>query len=100
MKKILAKDKLLRPALKKISIKKFVLKSIFKNFNFFLLIRWNAFTLLKKWINKQNSEISAVNRCLKTTNKKRFNKLTRLSRQSFLKSIRFGYANGIKKSSW
>lgn len=100
MKKILVKDKLLRLELKKIAIKKLVLKSIFKNTNFFILIRWKSFTLLKNLITKQNSEISTTNRCLETINKKRFNKLTRLSRQCFLKSIRFGYINGVKKSSW
>jgi ribosomal protein S14 len=99
MKKLIEKDKKLR---KQVIIKEhehFILKSIFKNLNFFNLIRWNAHIKLK--IETQNaSKHSAVSRCLYTINKKKFNKLTGFSRHVFLKQIRSGSITGIKKSSW
>ena len=69
MKKLLEKDKKLYLKIKKTDTKQFILKSIFENSNFFFLIRWNAFTKLKK-LSKNNSKISITNRCLYTINKK------------------------------
>jgi len=46
MKKLLEKDKKLRLRIKRAETKIFVLKSIFNNFNFFILVRWNAFLKL------------------------------------------------------
>lgn len=99
MKKLLVKDKKLRQNILKAENKHFVLKSIFKNFNFFILIRWNAFSKLK-FLTQNCSKISTVNRCLFSINKKRFNKLTGFSRHVFLKTIRAGEVSGLKKSSW
>lgn len=99
MKKLLQKDIELRNKIALNDKKHFILKSIIKNFNFFILIRWNAFLELKK-ITKNASKTSTVGRCLETTNKKRFSKLTSFSRHVFLKSIREGNIHGIKKSSW
>jgi len=99
MKKLLEKDKYHRKQIKTKNYQHFVLKSIFKNFNFFILIRWNAFLKLKK-LSENKSQISLTNRCLYTINKKRFNKLTCFSRHIFLKLIRTGNINGIKKISW
>jgi ribosomal protein S14 len=99
MKKLIVKDKKARNYLVNIENKHFVLKSIFKNFNFFILVRWNAFLQLK--ILTQNlSKVSITNRCLDSVNKKRFNILTGFSRHVFLKIVRSGAINGIKKSSW
>lgn len=99
MKKLLEKDINLRKGIKELEKQHYVLKSIFKNNNFFTLIRWNAFLKLRN-IGFQNSKVSVVNRCLKTINKKRFNKLTLFSRHIFLKLIRAGSISGMKKASW
>lgn len=98
MKKLIEKDKKLRLNIKKIEKKHFVLKSIFNNFNFFVLIRWNAFLKLKS-LSKNNSRVSISPKCLYSVNKKRFNKLTNFSRHIFLKLIRSGEITGFKKSS-
>jgi ribosomal protein S14 len=99
MKKLLEKDKKLRQHILINEKKHFILKSIIKNFNFFTLIRWNAFLKLKT-LTKSSSKVSTVNRCLYSINKKRFNKLTGFSRHVFLKAIRSGSIIGIKKASW
>jgi ribosomal protein S14 len=99
MKKLLEKDKKYRIQIQNKDYQHFVLKSIFKNFNFFILIRWNAIVKLKK-LAKRKSKISLINRCLYTVNKKRFNKLTCFSRHVFLKLIRTGNIYGVKKISW
>jgi ribosomal protein S14 len=99
MKKLLEKDKKLRIRIKQLEKKQFILKSIFKNFNFFVLVRWNAFLKLKTLV-KKTSIISLSNRCLYSINKKRFNKLTFFSRHVFLKLIRSGKISNIQKTSW
>jgi ribosomal protein S14 len=99
MKKLIEKDKKLRLHIVKTENKHFILKSIIKNFNFFILIRWNAFLQLKT-LTQKFSKISITNRCLNSINKKRFNKLTGFSRHVFLKTVREGSVNGIRKSSW
>lgn len=99
MKALLEKDKKLRQRVYSIEDEHFVLKSIVKNFNFFTLIRWNAYLKLKA-LAKSSSKVSTVNRCLSSYNKKRFNKLTGFSRHIFLKKIRSGVITGVKKSSW
>lgn len=99
MEKLIIKDKKLRKQVYKKEKDKFVLKSIFKNFNFFSLIRWNAFMKLKKVTNLA-SEISTSNRCVYTVNKKRLDKSTLFSRHTFLKLIRAGKISNITKSSW
>jgi len=99
MKKLLEKDKNLRLNIKKIEKQHFVLKHIFKNSNFFTLIRWNAFSKLKT-LSLLGSKVSLSSRCLKSINKKKFNKLTTFSRHIFLKLIRSGGVSGIQKSSW
>jgi len=99
MKKLIEKDKKLRRHIKLLENQYFILRSILKNFNFFVLIRWNAFLKLKI-LTTNNSKVSMTNRCLQSINKKRFNKLTAFSRHIFLKLIRSGHINGIRKSSW
>jgi hypothetical protein len=69
MKKLLEKDKKLRKKIKTNEKKIFILKSIFKNFNFSVLLRWNA-TKTKNRFSKIAS-ITALNaRCVSTINKK------------------------------
>lgn len=99
MKKLIEKDKKLRYQIKLMENQHFILKSIFKNFNFFTLVRWNAFLKLK-FLTKNNSKISITNRCLKGINRKRLNKLTTFSRHIFLKLIRSGSITGVQKASW
>ena len=99
MKKLLEKDKKLRLRIKNAETKNFILKAIFKNFNFFILIRWNAFLKLKT-LSKRSSSVSLSARCIYTINKKRLNKLTPFSRHVFLKLIRSGQISSIQKASW
>ena len=99
MKALFEKDKTLRANLVKLENKHFILKSIIKNLNLFILIRWNAFLRLNL-LTKLKSKASITNRCLYSYNKKRFNKLTGFSRHIFLKKIRSGEVNGLRKSSW
>ena len=100
MKKIIEKDKQIRLKVKLLEKKRFVLNSIFTNFNFILTTRWIAYTKLKKLINLSNSKVSLTNKCLVSVNKKRFNKFSYFSRQIYLKLIRSGEIYGIKKSVW
>ena len=99
MKKLLQKDIKLRHQIKNDEIQHLVLKSIYKNLNFFTLIRWNAFIKLSS-LAQNNNKISLVNRCVYSINKKRFNKLTNFSRHIFLKLLRSGNISGARKSSW
>lgn len=98
MKKLLEKDKNRRLIIKSFETNLFVLKTIFKNYNFSTLIRWNAYLKLKQLT--KNSPTTLSNRCLYSYNKKRFNKMTNFSRHIFLKLIRSGQVHGIQKSSW
>lgn len=99
MKKLLEKDKNLRLEVKKSEKQHFILKSIFKNTNFFVLVRWKAFLKLQP-IGYKNSKVAIASRCLLTINRKKFNKLTLFSRHIFLKFVRSGVISGMKKSSW
>lgn len=99
MKKLVKKDKKLRGKIKSIEKQNHILKLIFKNSNFFTLIRWNAYLKLKD-LTKKNSSVALSHRCLISINKKRFNKLTVFSRHIFLKLIRSGNISGLQKSSW
>lgn len=100
MKKLKEKDKKTRVNFNNLEKQHFILKSIFSNLNFFILIRWNAFLKLESLIVRGNSKISTTYRCLNSSNKKRFNKLTTFSRNTFLKLIRSGHISGMQKSTW
>ena len=99
MKKLILRDLKIRNHIAKTENKNYVLKCIFKNFNFFIMIRWNAF-LRSSLLQKHHSRVAMVNRCLQSINKKRFNKLTTFSRHIFLKLIREGAIPGIQKANW
>lgn len=99
MKKLIIKDKKGRLELKKQEKYYFILKSIFQNSNFFMLIRWNAYLRLKA-LGEVNSKVSTSFRCVYTINRKRFNSLAPFSRYVFLKLIQSGKVSGFKKSSW
>jgi hypothetical protein len=100
MKKLLEKDKKIRENFNNLEAQNFILKFIFKNNNFLLLVRWQAFLKLRMLMSKKNSKISVSSRCLYTINKKKFNKKTLFSRHIYLKQIRSGELYGIKKISW
>ena len=97
MKKLIEKDKKIRLNIKFIEKKHFILKFIFNNLNFFILIRWFA---LLKLLSKNSSKASIVNRCLIGINKKRFSKLTVFSRHIFIKLLKTASITGMRKSSW
>ena len=99
MKTLIIKDKKLRLKVKTLEKQYFILQAIFRNLNFFTLIRWNAFAKLKNLV-KTDSKISISNRCLYTVHRKRLNSLTPFSRHVFLKLARSGKITGLQKSSW
>lgn len=99
MKKLLEKDKKVRKTIYNFEKKKFILKSIYHNLNFFNLIRWKAYLHLSLLPSK-SSKTFITNRCIKTINKKKFNKLTNLSRIIFLKLVKANQVNSIYKGSW
>jgi hypothetical protein len=82
MKKLLEKDKNLRFNIKQFENQSFILKSIFKNTNFFVLVRWKAFVKLHL-ISSKFSKVALSARCITTINRKNFNKLTPFSRHVF-----------------
>ena len=99
MKKLIRKDNINRNKMYEYQTKRFVLKNIAKNKNFSITIRWKALLQLSK-ISKKSASTYYVNRCVLTGRKKRINKFYSFSRIMFLKLTRFGYINGLKKSSW
>ena len=99
MKKLIQKDKQNRFNIKKYERKRFILKSIIKNSFIANLTRWNAVLKLTN-IPSNSSETYIINRCILTGRKKRFHKFFKFSRLEFLKLVRFGYINGMRKSSW
>ena len=99
MKKLIIKAKKFHLEIKKQEKYYFVLKSIFQNLNFFMLIRWNAYLRLKA-LGETSSKVSVSFRCIYTINRKRFNSLAPFSRYVFLKLIQSGKVSGLKKSSW
>jgi len=99
MKKLLVRDHKIRFIyFYYIEKKHFILKLIFKNFNFFNLIKWNALLKLETLTN-DSSRISIVHRCLLTSNKKRYSILTVFSRHIFIKLIQKGLVLNFQKSS-
>ena len=99
MKKLFNKDKNCRFIFKIINKNYFVLKSIIKNKYFFLFIRYKSYLKLTKLV-KFYSNISIVNRCIESVNKKSFNKFTLFSRFIYLKLIKNGKITGFQKLNW
>lgn len=98
MKKLFAKDKENRQAVKQLELKQFILKQISTNSNFMKTVRWNALYELNR--TKEGSKTVLSNRCVKTINKKTFHKFSNLSRTVFLKLVKSGQISGMRKSSW
>ena len=99
MGKLNYKDKRNRAFLFQHETKRFVLKNIIVNTNLIKSVRWKASTELTKML-KMSSSVYYVNRCILTGRRKRINKLYSFSRIMFLRLVRFGYLNGLKKASW
>lgn len=97
--KILEKDKQIRKKIQKFEKKKFILKNLSTNYNFFNLTRWNSYTHLK-CLPVKSSKTFLTNKCIKTVNKKKFNKLTNFSRIVFLRLVKTKKISNIYKSSW
>jgi len=97
--KIKERDKKIRKNIYRFEKKRFVLKVISQNQNFFSLIRWKA----KHQLNilpSISSKTYLSNLCILTNNKKKFNKLTNFSRIVFLKLVNKKNICNIYKSSW
>lgn len=100
MKKQIQKDLKIRKLYSKLELMSSVLKSITKNENFSLILKWNAGFKLANLPLKFN-KIRFVNRCVLTSRKAKFNKkFQKFSRLSFLRLARSGFIVGLKKSSW
>jgi len=100
MKKQTQKDKKLRKSFNQQELNNVILKSIVKNENLSLLIKWNAVLKLSKFLGSQN-KTQFVNRCVLTNRKAKFNRIfKKFSRLSFLLLARSGSISGLKKSSW
>jgi ribosomal protein S14 len=100
MKKQTQKDKNLRKSFNRQELNYIILKSIVKNENLSLLIKWNAVLKLSNFLGGQN-KTRFVNRCVLTNRKAKFNRIfKKFSRLSFLSLARSGVISGLKKSSW
>jgi ribosomal protein S14 len=99
MKKQTQKDKKLRKSFDNRELSHIILKSIVKNENLSLLVKWNAILKLSNSLGSQN-KTRFVNRCVLTNRKAKFNRIfKKFSRLSFLSLARSGAISGLKKSS-
>ena len=100
MKKQTQKDKKIRKLYNQQELNHIILKSIVKNENLSLVLKWNAISKLSTFSANQN-KTRFVNRCILTNRKAKFNRIfKKFSRLSFLLLARSGAISGLKKSSW
>jgi len=100
MRKKSQKDRKIRKLFNQQELNHIILKSIVKNENLSLVVKWNAISKLSNFSGSQN-KTRFVNRCVLTHRKAKFNKIfKKFSRLSFLWLARFGKIPGLKKSSW
>lgn len=97
--KLVERDKKIRKNIYCYEKKRFILKIISQNKNFFSLIRWKAKSQLNI-LPSRSSKTYLSNLCILTINKKKFNKLTNFSRIVFLKLVNKKIISNIYKSSW
>ena len=97
--KLKERDKKIRRNIYNFEKKRFILKIISQNQNFFSLIRWKAKSQLNI-LPLRSSKTYLSNLCILTTHKKKFNKLTNFSRIIFLKLVNKKKICNIYKSSW
>lgn len=99
MKKNTQKDKKFRKLFNKSELDQVIIKSIVKNQNLSLIIKWNAISKLSNFSGSQN-QTRFVNRCILTNRRAKFNKIfKKFSRLSFLRLARLGKISGLKKFS-
>jgi ribosomal protein S14 len=100
MKKQTQKDKKIRKFFNQQELNHIILKSIVKNENLSLVLKWNAISRLSTFAGNQN-KTRFVNRCILTNRKAKFNRIfKKFSRLSFLLLARSGAISGLRKSSW
>ena len=100
MKKQTQKDTKIRKLFNQQELNYVILKSIVKNENLSLIVKWNAVSKLSNFPGSQN-KTRFVNRCVMTNRKAKFNRIfKKFSRLSFLLLARSGVISGLKKSSW
>lgn len=97
--KLRERDKKIRKNIYEFEKKRFILKIISQNQNFFSLMRWKAKYKLNI-LSRKSSKTCISNLCILTVNKKKFNKLTSFSRIAFLKLVNKKKICNIYKSSW
>ena len=99
MKKKNRKEKLYRNLYASVEKKRFILKSISKNFNLTKLTNWNAFNgLTHKSINYSSTKLTK--RCVLTNRANKYTKVLNISRLKFLHLARNGEIIDIKKAVW
>ena len=99
MKKQTKKDKRIRKLFNQEELKHVILKSIVKNENLSLNVKWKAVSKLSN-SSGNHKKTRFVNRCVLTNRKAKFNRIfKKFSRLSFLKFARSGNISGLKKSS-
>lgn len=100
MKKHIQKDQKIRLRFSKQELNHIILRSIIKNENLSLIVKWNAVLKLSN-LPKTQKKVRLVNRCVLTSRKAKFNNIfKKFSRLSFLRLARSGAISGLKKSSW
>ena len=100
MKKQTQKDKKIRQLFNQQEISSIILKSIVKNENLSVIVKWNAVSKLSDFSTSHN-KTKFVNRCVLTNRKAKFNRIfKKFSRLRFLLLARAGTIPGLKKSSW
>jgi ribosomal protein S14 len=100
MKKQTQKDKRIRKMFNQQEVSQVILKSIIKNENLSLNVKWNAVLKLSNFLGNQN-KMRIVNRCILTNRKAKFNRIfKKFSRLSFLRLARSCAIPGLKKFSW
>jgi len=100
MKKQIQKDKKIRKFYNQQELNQIILKSIVRNENLSLILKWNAISKLSTFA-RSYSKTRFVNRCILTNRKAKFNRIfKKFSRLSFLLLARSGAISGLKKSSW
>ena len=99
MKKQTQKDKKIRRLFNQQELKHIILKSIVKNENLSLNVKWNAISKLSNF-SLSHKKTRFVNRCVLTNHKAKFNRIfKKFSRLSFLLLARSGTISGLKKPS-
>ena len=100
MKKKSQKDKKIRKLFNQQELFQIIVKSVIRNENVSLIVKWKAISKLSNFLGSQN-KTRFVNRCILTNRKAKFNNVfKKFSRLSFLRLARTGKISGLKKSSW